>query len=98
MTPGSWKYALAFANNQPNYYVVSTGQWGAPAIAGCAREDDARAIAALPDLLAACEQAEIDISFYRTEGRIDAASLEMSRRKLREVQDQLAAAIAKARP
>lgn len=54
-TPGPWKYARAFENNAPPFYVVVTGKWGAPAIATCAKEDDAKLCAAALEMKAALE-------------------------------------------
>lgn len=58
MTPGLWKHLRAFADNAPDYFVVQTARnsWGKPEIARCHDEDNARAIAALPELLAAAEK------------------------------------------
>jgi len=57
VTPGPWKYALAFQNNASNYYAVTNGKWGAPAVAQCyGKEEDARLIAAAPELFAALEK------------------------------------------
>lgn len=40
----SWKYAAAVQDNGPNYYAITTGGWGAPAIAHCWDEDTAERI------------------------------------------------------
>jgi hypothetical protein len=38
------KYARAFADNAPDYFVVSTGEWRAPVIATCDTEANAARI------------------------------------------------------
>jgi hypothetical protein len=56
-TPGPWKFAAAVQNNGPNYFAVTTGKWGAPTIATCWTEPDARLCAAAPAMLAVIERA-----------------------------------------
>jgi len=36
------KYARAFQNNGPDYFVVSGGEWRAEPVAICGKEEDAR--------------------------------------------------------
>ena len=54
-SPGPWKYARAFQNNGPNYYVISTGKWKSPAIATAEKEEDARLMAKAPDMFSAIQ-------------------------------------------
>jgi len=59
-TPGPWKVAEAFINNQPNRLFVSEGKWGGKNIADLGEADEAnnanaRLIAAAPELLAALQ-------------------------------------------
>lgn len=49
-TSGPWKTRLAVVNNAPNTWVVTNGKWGAPNIAECSLEANARLIAAAPDM------------------------------------------------
>lgn len=64
VTPGPWKYALAFENNAPNYYAITTGKWGAPTIAKCyGTEGEAQLMTAAPDMLAALRAVNDAYSF-----------------------------------
>lgn len=67
-TPGPWDYREAYDNGEPCGYVVQKGP--AFAIADVPQgEDDARLIAAAPDLLAACERALQHIEEYDESSR-----------------------------
>jgi hypothetical protein len=71
-TPGPWKAATAFSENEPNgYHVISPPKWGSPDIAIADSDANARLIAAAPELLAACQfladaaETEPGMSIYR---------------------------------
>lgn len=59
-TPGPWKTDIVMVDNAPDRMMVHVAKWGGENIADCGifaecNPDDARLIAAAPDLLEACK-------------------------------------------
>lgn len=55
-TPGNWQALRAFANNAPDYWLVTNRAFKGEAIAECSNEANARLIAAAPELLEQCQR------------------------------------------
>jgi len=64
-TAGPWKATLAVQDNGPNYWAVTTGQWGEPTIARVYNKENANLIAALPELLEALKTLVNEIHKYK---------------------------------
>ncbi len=63
-TPGPWTCAAAVECNAPNYFAVTIGKWGAPTIAKVFDSNDARLIAAAPELLDSLKAASRELRKY----------------------------------